>query len=218
MKSIIFDLDNTLIDFVDTKNFIIDEVMKAMIDAGLEESKIKDFKQFYWKHGIENQKILQLYLKKKFGRIDYRALAKAILAYRRAKTGLLRPYPGAKTMLIKLREKGYKLAILSDAPKLECYLRLCSVGFDDFFDVILTKEDIGKEKPNKKGFLKAAKLLKTEPKDCVMVGDRPGKDIEGAKALGMTTILAKYGLTDKKGTKADFEAKSPMDIVKFLER
>ena len=94
-----------------------------------------------------------------------------------------------------MKDKDFKLAILSDAPKLEAYLRLCSVGFDDFFDVILTKDDIGKAKPHAKGFLMAAKKLGVDIKDCIMIGDRPERDIIGAKKLGMKAVFAQYGNT-----------------------
>ncbi|OIO41551.1 hypothetical protein AUJ62_02660 [Candidatus Pacearchaeota archaeon CG1_02_32_21] len=220
-RAIIFDLDNTLIDFVETKNLVIQESVKAMIDAGLKanyESLLKEFSSYYWKHGIEEQKIFQKFLKQKYGKIDYKILAHAILAYRKTKNGLLSPYPGAKNMLIALKEKGLKLAILSDAPRLEAYLRLCSVGFDDFFDVILTKDDTKSIKPHAKGFLLAAKKLGVNPKDCVMVGDRPEKDIIGAKNLGMKTIFAKYGNVNAKSNEADATANDVSDIAKIVTK
>ncbi len=66
IRAIIFDIDNTLIDFVERKKLVIRETVKAMIDAGVNEkfeALHSDFSDFYWKTGIENQKILQKYLK-----------------------------------------------------------------------------------------------------------------------------------------------------------
>lgn len=218
MKAVIFDLDDTLIDFVERKNLVIKESVKAMIDSGLDEdydSLLEDFSNFYWKQ-IEDQKIFQKYLMKKYGKIDYKVLAHAILAYRKTNSGLLRPYPGAKKLLIELKQKGFKLAILSDAPKLEAYIRLCSVGFEDFFDVILTGDDVPSLKPSKKAFLMAAKKLKLDPKECFMVGDRPKKDVEGAKGLGMKTILVRYNHSEKVGTKADYEVNSIKELFSTI--
>ena len=65
MKAVIFDIDNTLIDFLDRKRTTIKESVKAMIDAGLDEDfdgLHRDFTDFYWKTGIEDQKIFQKYL------------------------------------------------------------------------------------------------------------------------------------------------------------
>lgn len=218
MKAIIFDLDDTLIDFVERKNIVIKECVKAMIDSGLDEEYeelLKDFREFYWKQ-IEDQKIFQKYFTKRYGKMDYKVLAHAIIAYRKTNSGLLRPYPGAKNLLIKLKERGYKLAILSDAPKLEAYIRLCNVGFEDFFDVILTKDDVEEMKPSSKAFLKAAKLLGVEATECIMIGDRPSKDIVGAKKLGMKTILAKYGRNAD--AQADYTANSISDILSIVDR
>lgn len=224
IKAIIFDIDNTLIDFMERKNATIKESVKAMIDAGLKEdyhSLLKEFTDFYWKNGIENQKIFELFLKSKYKKIDYRVLAYAIIAYRRTNDGLLRSYPGAKAVLISLKEKGYKLAILSDAPILQAHMRLCSVGLDTFFDVILTKSDIKFTKPNKRGFKMAAKRLNVDLHECVMIGDKITKDISGAKSLGMKTIFAKYGYVEndepKTDTKADFIAHEITDIPQILD-
>lgn len=226
-KAIIFDVDNTLIDFMERKRLVISESVKAMIDAGIDETyeKLhKEFNEFYWSHGIENQKIFQEFLKQKFGKIDYRVLAYAILAYRKASNGLLHPYPGAKSTLIALREKGFKLAILSDAPRLEAYLRLCAVGLDDFFDIILTKDDVKVTKPHKKGFMAIAKKLKVKPEECLMVGDNLSRDMGGAKSLGMKTIFASYGLVKENEenkvenkNNVDFKAETIKDIIRIVE-
>ncbi|MFH1173684.1 MAG: HAD-IA family hydrolase [archaeon] len=218
-NAVIFDLDNTLVDFVDRKKIVIRETVKAMIDAGLQadfEELHKDFSDFYWDKGIEDQHILQKYLLQRYKRIDYRILAHAILAYRKVNTGLIRPYPGARRLLIHLKAKGYKLAILSDAPRLEAYLRLCSVGFDEFFDVILTSDDTRSVKPHSKGFLLAAKKLGVDVRSCVMIGDTPNKDIIGAKKLGMLTIFAEYGAREKT-TDADYTVKNISDITAIID-
>jgi HAD superfamily hydrolase (TIGR02253 family) len=224
-KAVIFDLDNTLIDFTETKNIAIRESVKAMVDKGLGknfETLLKDFTAYYWKHGIEDQRIFQKFFRERFGKVDYIVLASAILAYRKAKEGILKPYPGAKALLIFLKEKGYRLAILSDAPKLEAYLRLCAIGLDDFFDVILTKSDTKRMKPNNRGFIMAARRLGVGTNDCIMIGDMPSRDIEGARKLGMRAVFAQYGHRNgEDGSNADYAAKSIKDIervIKAIER
>jgi putative hydrolase of the HAD superfamily len=221
-KAVIFDLDDTLIDFTETKNIAIRESVKAMIDKGIDRpfgKLLKDFTAFYWKTGIEDQRIFQKYLMERFGEIDYRVLAGAILSYRKAKDGVLRAYPGAKDMLVSLKNMGCRLAILSDAPKLEAYLRLCAMGLDDFFDAIITKDDTGVLKPSPKGFMLVSKKLGVSPKDCIMVGDMPERDIEGARKLGMKTIVVKYASRKfRKGPKADYSAKSVRDIARIVAK
>ena len=119
IKAIIFDLDNTLIDFMKMKRISIEEAIDAMIDAGLNLPKKKALDllyKLYEEKGLEDPHIFQKFLLKVTGKVDHKKLAYAIVAYRNARTGFLHPYPGTKRTLIKLKEKGLKLAIVSDAP------------------------------------------------------------------------------------------------------
>jgi putative hydrolase of the HAD superfamily len=187
-----------------------------MIDAGLDEDYKElhaDFSTYYWKR-IEDQKIFQKYLQHRYGKVDYVVLAHAILAYRKENAKLLKTYPGAIELLEKLRKDGWKLALLSDAPKLEAYMRLCSLGLERHFDVILTKDDIGTVKPNQKGFRSTARKLRVDPRQCVMVGDRDEKDIAGAQRVGMTTIHAAYG--DDGESSADYTVYSLKELGDVL--
>ena len=125
IKAVVFDLDNTLIDFMRMKRTSIDAALNAMLSSGLKMEKEKASKKLYdlySKHGIEHQKIFQKFLKKVTGEIDYRILAAGVVAYRKAQVGVLQPYAMVMPTLIKLREKGLKLAIVSDKAPFEVAL------------------------------------------------------------------------------------------------
>jgi len=222
LRAVIFDLDNTLIDFMKMKSISCEKAIDAMINAGLNISKKKALNtlyKLYKEKGLEYPKIFQKFLKKVTGKIDYKKLAYAITAYRQARTGFLHPYPGTRKTLIKLKEKGLKLAIVSDAPKLKAWMRLVAMKIDDFFDVVVALEDTGRTKPSKLPFRAALKKLKIKPSECLMVGDRPLKDLKGAKALGMKTCFARYGFTGKKPKpKWDFEIEHIQELVKIVEK
>ena len=222
IRAIIFDLDNTLIDFMKMKRIACEESIDAMIDAGLKISKKKGLKilyELYDKYGIEYQLIFQKFLKKVIGKIDYRILAHGVNAYRKVKFGFLVPYPGTKRTLIALKNKKLKLGIVSDAPRLQAWLRLTAMGLDDFFDAVVTWEDVGRQKPSRLPFRAALKKLKAKPEECLMVGDRPSRDIKGARELGMKTCFAKYGYVGKPfktKVKADFEISEIGGLVKVI--
>ena len=95
-------------------------------------------------------------------------------------------------MLLKLKTKGIKLAILSDAPRMRAWIRLASLKLTDFFDVVVTRDDTRRIKPHKKPFLYVLKKLRVEAGEALMVGDWPERDIKGAKAVGMKTCFARY--------------------------
>lgn len=107
IKAIIFDLDNTLIDFMKMKRLSCEASMEAMIKAGLKIKKERGLKimfQLYSEYGFEYQKIFQVFLKKVLGRLDYAIMASGIVAYRRVKEGLLYPYPNVIPALNKLKK------------------------------------------------------------------------------------------------------------------
>ncbi|MEQ1919346.1 MAG: HAD hydrolase-like protein, partial [Elusimicrobiota bacterium] len=146
IKGVIFDIDNTLTDFMKMKLTAVDAAVEGMMDAGLPGKKadlIKEFLEHYWKEGIEDQKIFDKILKSKLGHIDYKILASGILAYRRSKSGTMTLYPRVNQTLMELMKMGIKLTVLSDAPKMEVWLRIVSLGLHHYFDEIITSEDFG---------------------------------------------------------------------------
>jgi len=218
IKAIIFDLDNTLIDFMRMKRLSCEAAMDAMISAGLKINKEKGLKiifQLYSQYGFEYQKIFEVFLKKVLGRIDYGIMASGIVAYRRVKEGLLYPYPNVVPTLNELKKK-YKLAILSDAPKFQAWIRLAAMKIQDIFDLIVTVDDTKVEKPDKKPFLFALKKLKLKPEECLMIGDSLKKDVEPAKKLGFRTVYAKYGGNETKSTvKPDYVINNIKELLKI---
>lgn len=198
IKAILFDLDNTLIDFVKMKTQSLESAAEAMIKAGLKMSKeeiLKDMYIIYDKKGIEFQEIFQEFLKSK-GEINYKILAEAISAYRKVKYLTLTPYPNTLSTLIKLKVKGLKLGIVSDAPKLQAWIRLADLKLTDVFDFVITAEDVGEMKPHEVPYRKALEILDLGAEEVLFVGDNPSRDILGAKNVGMKTCFAKYGLSE----------------------
>ncbi len=219
IKAVLFDLDNTLIDFMRMKRLSCESAMNAMIGAGLDAEKGKAMKvlfQLYDKYGLEEPKIFQRFLKKVMGKIDYRILAHGIIGYRRVKLGFLEPFPHTEYVLLKLKSQGIKIGIVSDAPRLKAWLRLAAMKIANFFDVVVTYDDTKQLKPSDGPFRVAVKKLGVKASECLMVGDMPNRDIKGAKALGMKTCFASYG-NPKASSSADFyikDIKELLDIVK----
>ena len=222
IKAVIFDLDNTLLDFMKMKRAAVDAAVDAMIDAGLSFNKdemIKTIYDIYWKEGIEDQLIFNKALEQVLGDIDYRIMASGILGYRRAKRGAMSLYPHVHYTLTALLKRGIKMMIISDAPRLEAWLRICDLGLQHYFDYVLTFDDTGERKPSKKPFLKALDILGLSPKEILMVGDWAERDVVGAKEVGMQTAFARYGdLFDTKNSGADYELKDIIEILDIVKR
>ena len=220
IKAVIFDLDNTLIDFMTMKKLSCDAAITAMIGAGLnvkKEKALKDLFSLYDKYGLEEKTIFQKFLKKSTKKIDYEILASGIVAYRRVRTGFLEPYPHVSEVLLELKQRGIKLAIVSDAPRLKAWIRLVSMKINHLFDVVVTFEDTKEFKPSTKPFLVGFKKLNVKPRECLMVGDRPERDIKGAKKLGMITCFAKYGNPKAKPLGADYDINDIKELLEIVE-
>lgn len=218
IRAIIFDLDNTLVDFIAMKEAAIEAAALAMIDAGLKMSKpvVKEkIYEIYEAEGIEDQKVLDKFLTRELGTIDYRIHAAGIIGYRRAREAALVLYPHVQLVLMELMKRGIKLAVLSDAPRMQAWLRLCQLNLQHIFDIVITFEDTEKRKPAPEPFRLALQKLGVSPDQAIMVGDWAERDIYGAKLLKMKTIFARYG--DRFGTEhsgADYEID---DIIQLLD-
>jgi putative hydrolase of the HAD superfamily len=222
IRAVIFDLDNTLVDFMAMKEAAVTSAVRAMIDAGLkigpEEAKQKIY-AIYREEGIEDQRVFDKFLVKQIGRIDYRIHAAGIIGYRRAREAALVLYPHVQLTMIELIKRGLKLAVISDAPRLQAWLRLCQLNLQNIFDVVITFEDTRRRKPDPAPFRLALKKLKIKPAEAVMIGDWAERDISGAKSLGMTTVFARYGDTfTTPASGADHEIDDIIQILDIVDR
>lgn len=221
IKAVLFDLDNTLIDFMRMKKEASRAAAYAMVEAGLKANKdelAEKLFNYYLEHGIESDDAFKNYLLKEFRKIDYRVLAAAVNAYLKEKYIHLNPYPGVPETLEELKKRGLKLAIVSDGLRLKAWMRLNAAGLDKYFDTVVAYEDTGKKKPAPEPFLTACEKLGVKPQECLMVGDWPERDIEGAKALGMKTCWAEYGTVVSTKSVADFAIKDITEIMEVIEK
>ena len=222
IKAVIFDLDNTLLDFMSVKRKAVDAAILAMIEAGLNiEPNIarKNIFNIYDNKGYEYQEVFDDFLITSHGKIDYKILASAIVAYRKTKDASIILYPNVHSTLIKLAKKGYKLAVLSDAPSREAWVRLYSVNLHHLFDVVVTHNDTKKFKPSPEPFNRAVELLKVVPENIIMVGDWPDRDVVGGKLAGMKTAFAKYGdVFNTKYSGADYDLNNISEILDIVDQ
>ena len=93
-----------------------------------------------------------------------------------------------------LKERGYQLGVIANqlpgtAKRLEAW------GISRYFDVIAASAELGVAKPDPAIFTEALKMAGCRPEESAMVGDRMDNDIVPAKAVGMTTVWIKKGLS-----------------------
>lgn len=203
------------------KRAAIDAAIPAMIDAGWKYSfdETKEFiNKIYESEGIEYQQVFDKMHTELLGRIDYKIISAGIVAYRTAREAALKPYPGVFPTLIELIKMGLKLAVVSDAPSKEAWLRLSYLNFQHLFDVVITYDETRERKPSPMPFNLALKELNLKAEECLMIGDWAERDMVGAKAVGMKTVFARYGDTfDTVNPESDYDINSITELIDIVK-
>ena len=221
IRAVVFDLDNTLTDFMKMKEAAIQAAIDGMIDAGFRlprEQLRARVAAIYDERGLEFQRVFDELLQREFGEVDPRILAAGIVGYRRARESALVLYPHAQLVLLELLKRGIRLGVVSDAPRLQVWMRLCSLGLQHVFDAVVTFEDTGERKPAPAPFREVLRRLGVEPGEAMMIGDWAERDVVGGKSLGMRTVFARYGDTfDTKVSGADHDVDDLLELVGIVD-
>jgi putative hydrolase of the HAD superfamily len=95
------------------------------------------------------------------------------------------PKPGAEETIVELKQRGYRLGIISNTmSSLDIPRSLVTFGWKDYFDVVILSSVIKFRKPAPEPFLEAAQMLGVLPSQCAYLGNRVSKDMIGCKRAG----------------------------------
>ena len=195
LKAILFDMDNTLFDFVAAKLVACKEIL-SYIGRENENSSEDPSELFGYflrgVYGFEDYENIRDYMqeRKLFTAQSYRQCCEI---YEREKLDNLELYPGVRDTLDQLKKLGLKLAIITDANKYHALARLTRVELLDSFDLLVAADMTGTKKPDPAHFLFALQALGTKPEESLVVGDSIRRDMAPARKLGLKTAYASYG-------------------------
>ncbi|MGI8554437.1 MAG: HAD family hydrolase [Dehalococcoidia bacterium] len=111
--------------------------------------------------------------------------------YARAVSGWAEVFPDSRQTLLALRARGYPIGLLSNTWWAAAWHNadLAAHGLNDLLDELIYTSDLPHSKPHPSVFEEAARRLGVRPENCVMIGDRPIDDIQGALSVGMRGIF-----------------------------
>ena len=102
------------------------------------------------------------------------------------------PYENVPSSLKSLKEKGYRLAIVTNKPFAFVAPILQGLDLEDLFEFILGGDSLEEKKPSPIPLLHVCETLNVDVKECVMVGDSKN-DILAANACSMQSVGVTYG-------------------------
>jgi putative hydrolase of the HAD superfamily len=154
--------------------------------------------------------------------LDDDALNAYLEAEHREWTPARRLAPTTHILLESLRERGLKLALVSNAfdPGPLLHRDLEALGVAERIDFAVFSSEVGKRKPDPLIFEKALTALGVEPTEAIFVGDALYQDVRGAGELGMKTVQAVWFRADDNpdGAEPDYVAVNQYDVLTIVDR
>ena len=190
---ILFDLDGTLIDSVPDLASAVNYMLEALHRETFSEDTIR-----YWvgngaqvlvKRALSGQTEIDETLDQT---LFEKALEIFLTFYRQNLCIDTAAYPNVTTTLHTLKEKEYRLGIVTNKPFDFVGPILEGLGFHGVFDFWLGGDSLDKKKPDPLPLVHACEKMQVSVDQCVMVGDSKN-DILAANACGMQNIGVTYG-------------------------
>lgn len=184
IKLIIFDLDGVLVEakqiHYETLNKALSEVGKEFIISESEHLSIYD--------GLKTSQKLQMLTKKKGLPINTHDII-----WKRKQELTLEEISKIKEnkklidIFKELKNKNYYIACCSNSIRRSVLIMLSKIGLIEYFDLILSNEDVKNSKPHPEMYWKAMSMLGTLPDETLIVEDSPpgllAADRSGASIL-----------------------------------
>ena len=166
IKLVIFDLDGVL---VEAKNIHFEAFNKALGKYAIswdEHLSIYD--------GLKtNQKLDMLHERKGLPKEQFKEIWNNKQTYTLQALRNLKTNPDLVTTMTMLVNEGYKLAVCSNSIRKTVLTVLSKLGIIEFFDLILSNEDVKNSKPHPEIYWKAISEMNCLPEETLIVEDSP---------------------------------------------
>ena len=127
-------------------------------------------------------------------------------------------YPGIKEILVYLKNKRYPLGIFTGKGREASLITLRKLEVENYFDLIITGDDVKNHKPSAEGILMFKSKFKLEKEKVLMIGDSVS-DVKASKEAGIKIASAlwdSYGEEKVKTLQSDYYFHSVDELREFL--
>lgn len=215
MRGCIFDLDGTLTDTLDSLTHSVNLTLEEMGLPQITENQCRLFV------GNGARCLMERALKAA-GDTNLSRVEEGMKVYGRIFsancTYHVTPYEGILELLSQLKDRGIKLAVLSNKPHGQTVDVVKQIFGEEMFDYVQGQCDTLARKPDPSGVWKLLKEMGISREECLYVGDSE-VDVKTAKAAGVQGIAVTWGFRDRellKAEGADILIDSPREMLAYL--
>lgn len=212
-KAVVFDLDGTLInslqDLADSTNF-------ALQKLGYPTHQTESYRYFVGK-GVA--KLIEAVLPEEARNEEIEGRMRSLFDeyYDAHYLDHTLPYPSIPELIEVLKEKKFRLAVVSNKP--HAFVRkMVRELFSDSFDIVFGQREGVPRKPDPAGPLEACANMGVKPEECLYLGDS-GVDMLTANAAKMTAIGVTWGFRTEEELKdngAAYIISKPDELMRLL--
>jgi beta-phosphoglucomutase len=181
-KAFLFDLNGTMIDDMQYHIHAWHRIFNSL-GANITLERMKE--ECYGK----NHEVIERILPGRFTNEEKDSMS---LAKEREYQKAFRPYlkllPGLDEFLKESYHAGIKMAIGSAAIMFNIDFVLDGLNIRNYFQALVSADDVKKSKPDPETYLKCATALNIEPANCIVFEDAP-KGVESALNAGMKCVV-----------------------------
>jgi len=221
---VLLDLDGTIVDsMVPLKEAFIS--ISSMIGIRIDEEQQRGIgKDLRFVMEGRSTRFSELKLIWRIGRILklpwWKRVLLPLIAYHGLKQTARRapPVKGVTEAIAYLKKAPkVKLGLVTSRSRKDAVRKLRSLGLLDYFDAIVTRDDVRSLKPSPEQVRLASKMLRLPVKACALVGDMP-TDVHAAKEAGALAVAVGTGIfhEDVRSSRPDLIIASVADLPKSL--
>ncbi|MCM3602518.1 pyrophosphatase PpaX [Robertmurraya korlensis] len=207
--TILFDLDGTLID---TNELIIQSFLHTLQHYYPDQYKREDVIPFMGPTLVET-----------FGAMNPENVEEMIKTYRTFNISnhdsLVKEFEGVKETVMALKEKGYKIGIVTSKMSDVVMKGLKLTKLDPYFEIVVALDHVEKAKPDPGPVRMALEKLHSSPEEAIMVGDNH-HDILGGKNAGVRTAAVAWSIKGRDYLakyNPDYMLENMTDLLAVLE-